>query len=461
MAHGLQDEFTEQGYYNGNDGIFNTGDENFGGYQFISLDNVISNFMATYVGENKILPLTRRADVSFHAHRALAELSFDTFKSCKSQEIKLPPHLTMPLPRDYVNYVKLSWSDASGVEHVIYPTSKTSNPKPILQNDDGDYSLTVVATLTSGSTTVTLDKEYTTIRAGMWVKSPGLSFYSAGSSNKVAYTTNASGITTMEVTNPAVRSGTETLTIYGINKNLITQPESSHVVENLTWNTTDPIITASSADDISDIEVGMIITGEAFGGAMKVRAINGAVITFGDAGGGGGLATLASGAVTSNEATFIQYRRRISDTWSKYKSATPSENNNDDYEDDTYWPASGQRYGLEPSHAQINGSFFIDCDKGMIHFSSNLSGKDIILKYISDSLGKHDEMLVHKFAEEAIYKWIAYGCLIATLGIPEYVIQRFKKEKFAETRKAKLRLSNIKLEEITQTLRGKSKQIKH
>ena len=296
---------------------------------------------------------------------------------------------------------------------------------------------------------------------GLKLKSPGLSFYLAGSSNKVAYTTNASGITTMEVTNPAVRSGTETLTIYGINKNLITQPESSHVVENLTWNTTDPIITASSADDISDIEVGMIITGEAFGGAMKVRAINGAVITFGDAGGGGGLATLASGAVTSNEATFIQYRRRISDTWSKYKSATPSENNNDDYEDDTYWPASGQRYGLEPSHAQINGSFFIDCDKGMIHFSSNLSGKDIILKYISDSLGKHDEMLVHKFAEEAIYKWIAYGCLIATLGIPEYVIQRFKKEKFAETRKAKLRLSNIKLEEITQTLRGKSKQIKH
>ena len=38
---------------------------------------------------------------------------------------------------------------------------------------------------------------------------------------------------------------------------------------------------------------------------------------------------------------------------------------------------------------------------------------------------------------------------------------RFKKEKFAETRKAKLRLSNIKLEEITQILRGKSKQIKH
>ena len=39
-----------------------------------------------------------------------------------------------------------------------------------------------------------------------------------------------------------------------------------------------------------------------------------------------------------------------------------------------------------------------------------------------------------------------------------YVAQ---KEKFAATRKAKLRLSNIKLEEITQVLRGKSKWIKH
>ena len=35
------------------------------------------------------------------------------------------------------------------------------------------------------------------------------------------------------------------------------------------------------------------------------------------------------------------------------------------------------------------------------------------------------------------------------------------KIRFAETRKAKLRLSNIKIEEITQVLRGKSKFIKH
>ena len=70
-------------------------------------------------------------------------------------------------------------------------------------------------------------------------------------------------------------------------------------------------------------------------------------------------------------------------------------------------------------------------------------------------------MVVPKLAEEAMYKWIIYGCISARIDIPEYIVRRFKKEKFAETRKAKIRLSNIKLEEITQILRGKSKQIKH
>jgi hypothetical protein len=150
-----------------------------------------------------------------------------------------------------------------------------------------------------------------------------------------------------------------------------------------------------------------------------------------------------------------------SSTWNSYKSTTPSENNNDDYEDDTYWPHEGRRYGLEPSHAQINGSFYIDDRLGKIHFSSDVNGKTVILDYISDSLGTDKEMKVHKFAEEALYKWIAYGILSSRANVPEYIVQRFKKEKFAETRKAKLRLSNIKLEEITQILRGKSKQIKH
>ena len=149
-----------------------------------------------------------------------------------------------------------------------------------------------------------------------------------------------------------------------------------------------------------------------------------------------------------------------SSTWSNYKSATPSENQ-DDYQDDIYWPMEGSRYGLDPQHAQTNGSFYIDQVSGKIHFSSNISGKTVILDYISDSLGTDGEMQVHKFAEEAMYKWMSHAILAGKANIPEYQVNRFKKERFAAIRTAKLRLSNLKLEELTQILRGKSKQIKH
>ena len=282
---------TGQAYYTGSD---------FGGYQFTSLEHIINQFIIAYVGEDKIISKIKRTDVAFHAMRALQELSFDTFKSTKSQEIVVPASLTMVLPQDYVNYIKLTWSDSSGVEHVIYPAAKTSNPLQVQQNAAGDYQFDGTA----------LDVDNTS-------------------------TTNAS------------------------------------------FNT------------------------------MSVSQ------------------------------------------------------NNDDYDDDTYWPANGERYGLDPQYAQVNGSFFIDELTGKIHFSSNISGKTVILKYISDSLGTDAEMKVHKLAEQAMYSHIAFAILSTRNNVQEYIVQRFKKQRFADTRKAKLRLSNIKLEEITQILRGKSKHIKH
>ena len=154
--------------------------------------------------------------------------------------------------------------------------------------------------------------------------------------------------------------------------------------------------------------------------------------------------------------------KQESTAWNSYKSVTPSENSeNDDYEDDIYWPNTGQRYGLDPQYAQINGSFYIDELKGMIHFSSNISGKTVVLKYISDGVGTDEEMILHKFAEEAMYKYIAYAILSTKINTPEHIVQRFKKERFAATRQAKLRLSNLKSEELAQVMRGKSKHIKH
>ena len=121
----------------------------------------------------------------------------------------------------------------------------------------------------------------------------------------------------------------------------------------------------------------------------------------------------------------------------------------------------GRRYGLDPEHAQSNGVFFIDQVRGVMHFSSNVVGQIITIKYVSDGLATDEDSKIHKFAEEALYKYIAYAIVSTRPTTPEYIVQRYKKEARASKRNAKLRLSNIKLEELTQVMRGKSKQIKH
>ena len=337
--------------------------------------------------------------------------------------------------------------DSSGIEHIIYPASKTSNPRALLQNSDGDYSLTAVGTLTTGSDSITLDDEYTNIWVGMNVSSPNIP---NGSTVEAVSTTSSITTITISVSSGVTYTGTETLTFTTLNGDLLQQEESSVVLTGLSWTSGEDKITAASTADADTVKVGMSVSHEDFATNTTIIDVNGAVITT---------STNATDTGSSENANFISYEP-ISNTWHAYKSATPTENQ-DDYEDDIYWPLDKQRYGLDPQYAQVNGSYFIDCRLGKIHFSSNLSGQTVILKYISDGVGTDAEMQVHKFAEEAMYKWIAYGCLSAIIGIPEYVVRRYKKERFAETRKAKLRLSNIKLEEITQIFRGKSKQIKH
>jgi len=442
---------TQQVYYQGN---------NHGDYQFTSLDDIVSQFMIAYVGEDKIIPRVKRLDVAFHAQRAMQELSFDTFKSTKAQEITVPASLQMTLPHDYVNYTKISWVDSAGIKHLLYPTSKTSNPTPILQNTDGSYTLTAVGTLVDGTSVVLLDSEYSNILVGMTVSGPNIP-----SGTMVIATANSGGITTIEIgnvnfvpysvllfTSPVDQTLTFTR---ALNQELLKEEESSHILENLSWTNTDTKITQSPNTDVSNIKVGMLVSHTHFPIGTVVVDVQGAVITTSNAATG----TSDSANVFLNEITFVS-KPKNSSTWDSYKSGTPSENQ-DDYQDDTYWPVDGSRFGLDPQHAQANGSFYIDNISGKIHFSSNISGKTVILDYISDSLGTDGEMQVHKFAEEAMYKWISHAVLASKANTPEYLVARYKKERFAAIRTAKLRLSNIKLEEITQILRGKSKQIKH
>jgi len=424
-----------------------------GKYQFTSLDNIVNQFMIAYVGEDKLISKAKRTDVAFHAQRAIQELSFDTFKSCKTLELEIPPSLKMILPQDYVNYVKLTWSDSAGIEHIIYPTSKTSNPIAISQDPSGD------------------DEEFLEILEnngfdnglGSWVSQSNSA--TNPNPNALAYTWNSSGYIDADAAEY---------------KKL--HQSAAEIKKGHTYRVSYDLSLVSGSVQILLVASDGTST-EAFKGGGAVQTQTGSYtvtedIFVNDSNTSWAIAMQdenrnfnfhARSAAPTNFVGTIDnvtcYDLEIttqaeSDTWSNYKSGTPSENQ-DDYQDDTYWPAGGRRYGLDPQHAQANGSFYMDCNTGKIHFSSNISGKTVILEYISDGLGTDEEMVVHKFAEEAMYKWIAHAVLSTRMGIPEYIVNRYKKEKFAETRKAKLRLSNIKLEEITQILRGKSKQIKH
>ena len=442
---------SQQEYYQGND---------HGNYQFTSLDDVINQFMVAYVGEDKIISRVKRVDVAFHAQRALQELSFDTFKSTKAQEITLPPSLQMKLPQDYVNYTKVSWVDSAGIKHLLYPASKTSNPtiEPI-KNANNDYLLQAVGVVSSSSSQAVLTSEHKDIRIGMIMSGAHFDTHAT-----VGGTSTSAGITTVHMVDlsgvsvfgSTLSQSTTTITFSNPDGSPVYPAESIHVIEGTTSGSSDKKITAASASDVVDIKVGMIVNDANYPVGTVVTNVHEAVISVSN--------NIISSTLTiddDGEITFISPNLLESTTWSNYKSSTPSQNQNDDYIDDTYWPMDGSRYGLDPQHAQANGSFYIDDLSGKIHFSSNISGKTVILDYISDSLGTDGEMQVHKFAEEAMYKCIAYAILSTRINVQEYIVQRYKKERFAAIRTAKLRLSNIKLEELTQILRGKSKQIKH
>ncbi len=448
---------TPQDYYEGND---------HGNYQFTSLNDVINQFIVAYVGEDKIISKVKRVDVAFHAQRAMQELSFDTFKSIKAQEVTLPASLQMTLPQDYVNYTKVSWVDSAGIKHLLYPTSKTSNPtKPQVDSDD-DFLF---------------DSSGNLIPSGNLITNGN---FIGGNDSWILNETNFSAGT---LTSQTATTSTTTATFgdplqgwfYGFDGNAIAAydlPAAEY------WG-----IRQSNIPIVNGEEYKITYTLSGYtSGSWKWYIIDGEGNSSGTTevtANGTYEETITAGGTDANYAVNTVFFRNESDTaagnviidnisivrvgdeetssaWSSYKSGTPSENQNQ-YDDDTYWPMDGSRFGLDPQHAQANGSFYIDNQSGKIHFSSNISGKTVILDYISDSLGTDGEMQVHKFAEEAMYKWIAHAILSTRANVQEYIINRFKKERFAAIRTAKLRLSNIKLEEITQILRGKSKQIKH
>ena len=296
-------------------------EDNYGGYAYTTLNDVINNFLVAYVGNEKLIPNVKRTDIIFHAKRGLQEFSFDTLKSIKTSELTIPPSLTLPLPQDYVNYVRTSWIDRFGVKHVIYPTNNLTN-----------------------------SPYYTNIQ-------------------------DSTGIPTQD--------------------NFGNNIEGTSIIQER-WH-------SAGNQDLNNY--------------------------------------LNSSPDTGSSSNF--YGTSFQEDGSLIRRD---------------W---GQKYGLDPQYAQSNGYFNLSEREGKMSFSSGLVGNLILLEYVSDGLAYDMDSRVPKMAEEALYAYILHAVISTRRNQPEYVVQRLKREKSAKLRNAKIRLSNIKLGEIAQVMRGKSKQIKH
>ena len=303
------------GQYGNRDAFGQAVEDNYDSYSYIKLRDIINNFQVAYVGTGKLIPSCKRTDIIFHAKRGSQEFSYDTLNSIKSQELNIPPSLSVVIPQDYVNYVKMSWIDHLGVKRPIYPAN-----------------------------------------------------------------------------------------------NLTINPFSTPLQDNLGLPT---------QDNFGENLEGTSITEERWAKAND-NLINGREII---------------------DNAYIAF-----DAYGRFNGIDG---------------ALGQQYGLDPQYSQINGWFGINHREGKFSFSSNLANKLIVLEYISDGLAYDEDTKVPKMAEEALYAHISHAIVASRINQPEYIVRRLKQERSSKLRNAKIRLSNIKLDEIVQTMRGKSKWIKH
>tara|TARA_R100000541_G_scaffold1452_3_gene6197 strand:+ start:665 stop:2029 length:1365 start_codon:yes stop_codon:yes gene_type:complete len=448
---------TPREYYEGADGIQNNGNGDYGSYQFTSIKDIISNFLLSYVGEDKLIPKIKRMDVSFHAQRALQELSFDTFKSTKSYELEVPATLTLPLPQDYVNYTKISSIDSAGIKKILYPISKTSNPTSYQQDSDGKLKFEdniYVKTNQSGTDIYTEYGLTSRDKDGNYIGKTSREgeFKSEVPLEKFVDETrvNVTGETRV---NPGNGNNNTNYLFYGgggaLDMKILFHGDYPNIKvgqsvfgPGIPENTTVASVFQTTGGNYRGTSITM--TNPKYE-ADKLRA---------NPTGASGRPT---GFMVKNTQVIIVDLNKQSDSWKNYKGNSSGENN----KDNSRFNLQSGRYGIDPEFAQSNGSYYIDNNTGLIHFSSFMSGKTVVVDYLSDSLGTESEMKVHKFAEDAMYKCIAYAIMSTRANVQEYIVRRFQKDKFASVRKAKLRLSNLKLEELSQNLRGKSKQIKH
>lgn len=110
-----------QYYYNGGTVPENA---NHGEYQYLSIKDIINNFMLMYIGEDKQLDNVRIHEVRFHAKQVTKRLNYDAFRSIRVLKETIGSTLRLTMPHDYVDYIRISLEK----DGVLYPMTENTKP---------------------------------------------------------------------------------------------------------------------------------------------------------------------------------------------------------------------------------------------------------------------------------------------------------------------------------------------
>jgi hypothetical protein len=110
-----------------------------GEYQYVTLTELVNNFITNMVGDDKLLSNVKRYNVLYHMKRGISELSYDALKDIRNVELEIGDTLSVPLPIDYISYVRVSVVGDDGTLQPLAINNKTTIARSYLQ--DHQYNI--------------------------------------------------------------------------------------------------------------------------------------------------------------------------------------------------------------------------------------------------------------------------------------------------------------------------------
>ena len=110
---------------------------NWGSYQYVSLADIVNNFMLMYQGNHELINNIERYQILFHAKRGVQELNYDAMKEIKILQLDITQQLRFVLPQDYVNWVRISQFRNGGL-HPLSENIQTNWSSAYLQDNSSN-----------------------------------------------------------------------------------------------------------------------------------------------------------------------------------------------------------------------------------------------------------------------------------------------------------------------------------